>query len=58
MGCGDDEALLIVAGVVLWAVAMAVYFHETHVKYTYYAAQARTCRGRATPMRTPGHRGA
>lgn len=26
------------------AVALAVYFHETHVKYTYYAAQARTCR--------------
>jgi hypothetical protein len=39
--------------VVLWAVALAVYFHETHVKYTYYAAQARTCRGRTTPMRTP-----
>ena len=39
------------------AVALAVYFHETHVKYTYYAAQARTCRGRTTPMRTPGHPG-
>jgi hypothetical protein len=26
------RALLVVAGVVLWVVASAVYFHETHVR--------------------------
>jgi len=51
------RALLVVAGVVPWAVAMAVYFHETHVKYTCYAAQAPTCRGRTARNRMPGRRG-
>jgi hypothetical protein len=40
--------------VVLWAVALAVYFHETHVKYTCYAAQVRTRRGRMARNRMPG----
>ena len=37
--------------------ALAVYFHETHVKYTCYTAQARTCRGRTARNRMPGRRG-
>ena len=34
------RALLIVAGVVLWAVAMALYFHETHVNQVHVLRRA------------------